>query len=98
TRLAPLVPHDNPTGLLGNILWELNSVEYLNGAGIGGHVAHPEFVIGTRNGGSITVDPPAIPEQQYTLPSPGYLTGRAPEAAQRRAERSWTALDAKTRV
>jgi len=97
-RLAPLVPHDNPTGLLGNILWEINSVEYLNGAGIVHDAAHPAFVLHTRTGGLITVDPSAIPEQQYTLPSPGYLTGRAPEAVKRRAERIWTALDPKHRV
>jgi hypothetical protein len=98
TRLAPLVPHDNPTGLLGNILWEINSVEYLTGTGVVGDAARPGFVLRSADGGSITVDPSAIPEQQYTLPSPGYLTGRAPEAVKRRAERIWTTVDTKHRV
>src|SRR5205085_12445195 len=33
-RLSPLVPHDNADGLLEGLVWQLNSVEYLNGAGI----------------------------------------------------------------
>jgi hypothetical protein len=98
TRLAPLVPHDNPTGLLGNILWEINSVEYLNGAGIVRDTEHPGFVLRTPDGGSVTEEPNATPEQQYTLPSPGYLTGRAPEAVKRRAERIWTKVDTEHRV
>ena len=98
TRLTPLVPHDNPTGLLGNILWEINSVEYLNGAGIVADPAHPAFRLRTADGRSITADPTAIPEQQYTLASPGYLTGKAPEAVARRAERIWTKVDAKHRA
>ena len=98
TRLAPLVPHDNPSGLLGNILWQISAVEYLNGAGIVRDPARPAFGLRTRDGQPISVDPGAIPEQQYTLASPGYLTGRSPEAVARRAERIWTKVDVKRRV
>jgi hypothetical protein len=98
TRLAPLVPHDNPTGLLENINLEINSVELLNGAGIVADPVHPGFVLRTHDGSSVAVEPNATPEQQYTLLSPGYLTGRAPEAVKRRAELIWTKVDTKRRV
>ena len=59
-RLTPLVPHDNADGLLEGLVWELNSVEYLNGAGIVGDVAHPAFGLQKPDGTSVTVDPPAL--------------------------------------
>ena len=92
-RLTPLVPHDNPDGLLEGLVWELNSVEYLNGASIVSDPAHPAFALQKPDGATVTVDPPALDEQHYDLVNPGWLTGTAPEAVARRAERIWTRLD-----
>ena len=52
TRLTPLVPHDNADGLLEGLVWELNSVEYLNGAGIVADPAHPAFGLKKPDGGT----------------------------------------------
>jgi hypothetical protein len=93
TRLTPLVPHDNADGLLEGLVWELNSVEYLNGAGIVADPAHPAFGLKKPDNVALTVDPPTVDEQQYDLVDPGWLTGRAPEAVSRRGERIWTRLD-----
>jgi hypothetical protein len=92
-RLTPLVPHDNADGLLEGLVWELNSVEYLNGAGIVADPAHPAFALQQPDGATVNVDPPAIDEQHYDLVNPGWLTGPAPEAVARRGERIWTRLD-----
>ena len=92
-RLTPLVPHDNADGLLEGLGWALNSVEFLNGAGIVAESAHPAFGLVRPDGSSVTVDPPALDEQHYDLVNPGWLTGTAPEAVARRAERIWTRLD-----
>jgi hypothetical protein len=92
-RLTPLVPHDNADGLLEGLLLELNSVEYLNGAGIVADPAHPAFRLQQPDGVAVSVDPPSIDEQDYDLVNPGWLTGPAPEAVARRGERIWTRLD-----
>ena len=97
-RLTPLVPHDNANGLLGGLLWELNSVEYLSGAGIVDATERPSFTLVTRDHGHLTVDPPVLDGYGYNLVNPGWLTGAAPEAVARRAERIWTRLNAKRRV
>jgi hypothetical protein len=95
-RLTPLVPHDNPNGLLEGVVWLINSVEYLDAAGIVSDHAHPAFGLETPDGKQITVDPPVIGEQDYGLMNPGWLGGAAnavPEAVARRGERIWTRLD-----
>jgi hypothetical protein len=90
--LTPLVPHDNPDGLLEGLVWELNSVEYLSGAGIVADPAHPAFALQKPDGATVSVDPLALDEQHYDLMNPGWLTGAAPEAVARRGERIWTRL------
>jgi hypothetical protein len=97
-RLTPLVPHDNADGLLMGLLWELNSVEYLNGAGVVADVAHPAFGLQKPDGRSVKIDPPTLDEQGYDLVNPGWLNGPAPEAVARRAERIWTRVDTAHRV
>lgn len=92
-RLTPLVPHDNADGLLEGLVWELNSVEYLNGAGIVADQAHPAFALQKPDGATVSVDPAALDERHYDLVNPGWLTGPAPEAIARRGERIWTQLD-----
>jgi hypothetical protein len=97
-RLSPLVPHDNADGLLEGLVWQLNSVEYLNGAGIVTDVAHPAFGLEKPDGSAVTIDPPALDESHYDLANTGWLTGAAPEAVARRGERIWTRLVTADRV
>jgi hypothetical protein len=95
-RLTPLVPHDNPNGLLEGVVWLINSVEYLQAAGIVADQAHPAFGLVQPDGAPITIDPPVIGEQAYDLMNPGWLGGAAksvPEAVARRGEQAWTRLD-----
>ncbi len=97
-RLTPLIPHDNENGLLEGLAWVLNSVEYLNGAGIVADPAHPAFRLEGTDGTLLTVDPVIIQERDYRLFDPGWLNGDAPEAVARRAELIWTRLDEADRV
>jgi hypothetical protein len=97
-RLTPLVPHDNADGLLEGLVWELNSVEYLNGSGIVSDVARPAFGLQKPDGTSVTVNPPSLDGSQYDLVNPGWLTGAGPEAVARRGERIWTRVDTARRV
>ena len=92
-RLTPLVPHDNQDGLLMGLLWELNSVEYLGGAGIVGDPAAPAFKVQRPDGSAVEVNPGALGEGEYDLVNPGWLNGPAPEAVARRGEYIWTRVD-----
>lgn len=97
-RLTPLVPHDNANGLLMGLLWELNSIEYLNGAGIVADPAHPSFELLAADGTTTVIDPPVSGEATYDLVNPGWLSGGAPEAVARRGELIWTRVDEARRV
>jgi hypothetical protein len=97
-RLAPLVPHDNPTGLIQNLLWILNSVEYLVGAGIVADEERPQFEVERSDGTTVSADPPMLDEDSYRLVGTGWLQGDAPQAVARRGERIWTRLDEASRT
>lgn len=92
-RMTPLVPHDNPTGLVEGLLWYLNSVEFLDGTGVATDTSHPHFGLERPDGTSLVVDPPILDESHYLLVPNGWLQGDAPEAVARRNERIWTRLD-----
>lgn len=92
-RLSPLVPHDNANGLLMNVLWLLNSVEYLDGTGIVADEAHPALEVARPDGTTVAVDPPIVDVEDYHLVNPGWLNGPAPEAVARRGEHIWTRLE-----
>ncbi len=97
-RLTPLVPHDNESGLLENILRQINSVEYLAGTGVVADVQHPSFVLEGPDGTVRTIDPPELDATDYDLAPVGWLWGEAPEAVARRDERIWTSLDEDNRT
>ena len=60
-RLAPLVPHDNESGLLDGIQGLLSSVEYLHGAGIVADPAEAAVRLrATGRRGRSSVDPGAV--------------------------------------
>lgn len=92
-RSTPLVPHDNANGLLMGLLWLVNNVEYLNGAGIVADPAHPSFELRRPDGSTVVVDPPVVAVDDYDLVNPGWLNGPAPEAVARRPEQIWTRID-----
>ena len=98
--LEPLIPHDNGNGLLEGLVWVIESVEFLNGAGIVADPAHPAFELEKPDGTRLTVDPPVLDEATFPgeLFPTGWLQGAAPEAVARRGERIWTRLDEANRV
>lgn len=99
-RLTPLVPHDNPTGLLEGLQWQITLAEALHGSGIVADPAKPAWVLERPDGTRLTVDPPLLDEAAWgrDLATVGWLLGDAPEAVARRDERIWTRVDADRRV
>ena len=99
-RLAPLVPHDNQSGLLDGIQGLLSSVEYLHGAGIVADPQKPGYAFQRPAGGSIVVDPGAVglDDWERELGIVGDLMGDKPEAVARRTEPVWWRVEPRTRV
>ena len=99
-RLAPLVPHDNESGLLDGIEGLLSSVEFLHGAGIVADPAKPQFTFERGRGATVVVDPAALDQAGWEskFAVVGDLLGDAPEAVARRTEAVWWRVEAKTRV
>jgi len=93
-RLAPLVPHDNPTAQLSGVEWLISSVEHLHGAGIVSDTETPQFVLESADGDQVTVDPEVMNttawEQNFRIT--GNLVGADPEAVGRREQQIWTRL------
>jgi len=93
-RLAPLVPHDNPTAQLSGVEWLISSVEHLHGAGIVSDTETPQFVLESADGHQVTVDPEVMNttawEQNFRIT--GNLVGADPEAVGRREQQIWTRL------
>ena len=93
-RLAPLVPHDNPTAQLSGVEWLISSVEYLHGAGIVGDTETPEFVFESADHDQVTVNPGVMNavawEEHFRIT--GNLVGGSPEAVARRVQQIWTRL------
>jgi hypothetical protein len=99
-RLAPLVPHDNGSGLLDGMEGMLSSVAFLHGAGIVATPASPAYVLQKPDGTKVTTNPNDLGEAFWSdqLRVTGDLVGDAPEAVSRRGAGAWTKLDAADRV
>jgi hypothetical protein len=99
-RLAPLVPHDNESGLLDGIQGILSSVEFLHGAGIVKDPTKPQFAFERTGGATAVVDPATLDQAGWEskLEIVGDLLGDAPEAVARRTEPVWWRVEAKERV
>jgi hypothetical protein len=99
-RLAPLVPHDNGSGLLDGMQGLLSSVAFLHGAGIVATPAAPAYVLQKPDGTKVTANPRDLGEAFWAdqLGVTGDLVGDAPEAVSRRGAGAWTKLDAADRV
>ena len=99
-RLAPLVPHDNASGLLDGIEGLLSSVEFLHGAGIVKDRAKPQFAFERAGGAAVVVDPETLDLAGWEakLAVVGDLLGDAPEAVARRTEPVWWRVEAPQRA
>jgi hypothetical protein len=99
-RLAPLVPHDNASGLLDGIQGLLSSVQFLHGAGIVADPLKPQYAFERPGGAAVAVDPAAIDlagwEQKLGIV--GDLLGDKPEAVARRTEPVWWRVEARARA
>jgi len=100
TRLAPLVPHDNESGLLDSVQGLYSSVEYLHGSGIVADPAKPGYTFQRPGGAPVVANPGAVELSKWEqeLGIIGDLVGDGPEAVARRNEVDWWRTDAKKRV
>jgi hypothetical protein len=99
-RLAPLVPHDNESGLLDSVQSLYSSVEYLHGSGIVADPAKPGYRFRRPGGEVVVVEPGAVElsrwEQEFGIV--GDLMGDKPEAVARRTEPAWWRIETRSRV
>ena len=99
-RLAPLVPHDNESGLLDSVQGLYSSVEYLHGSGIVDDPAKPGYRFQRPAGEVAVVNPGGVElsgwENEFGIV--GDLMGEKPEAVARRTEPTWWRTETKSHV